>query len=244
MKNKILIREVAFDDISLSEAVERCSAFLDEKKARKIHTPNTEIVQACVEDPSLLPLINSADLTVPDGIGVIEAAKILKTPFTNGRLPGIELCEAVLALCAEKKKKVFLLGGKPGVADRAASKLCEKYPALSVCGTHDGYFDAEGEENDSLIADINDAQTDFLVVCLGAPKQEKWMAENQSSLNISLMGGFGGSIDVFSGDSKRAPDFFCDHGLEWFYRLVKEPKRIGRMAKLPVFLVQTALKKK
>jgi len=187
---------------------------------------------------------DSADLIIPDGIGVVLAGKMLKTPFDGGRLPGIELCEALLNLCAETGKRVFFLGGKPGIGEKAAEKMKVKYPSLSVCGIRDGYFDVTGEENDAVIADINDARTDLLLVCLGSPKQEVWMRQNRSRLDVALMGGFGGSLDVFSGEVKRAPAFFCDHGLEWLYRLGTQPKRIGRMMKIPVFLLQTFLEKR
>ncbi|MBE6564659.1 MAG: WecB/TagA/CpsF family glycosyltransferase [Ruminococcaceae bacterium] len=244
MEKKINIRRVLFDNVTMAEALSRCAGYLNEKKARVIHTPNAEIVQHCVEDQAFCDIVNSADLIVPDGIGVVLAGKILKTPFEGGRLPGIELCEALLSYCAENGKRVFFLGGKPGVPELAASNMVAKYPSLTVCGTRDGYFDTESEENDALIADINDARTDLLLVCLGSPKQETWMRENRGRLDVALMGGFGGSLDVFAGNVKRAPAFFCNHGLEWLYRLGTQPKRIGRMMKIPVFLAQTVSERK
>ncbi len=242
---KIDVRGVLFDDLSMNEALEICKESLSKGRQTVIHTPNTEIVQACLEKKELFGIINSAELIVPDGIGVIRAAKILGRPFENGRLPGIELCGEILKLCEAEGKKVFLLGGKPGVAEKAASKLRNELPSLTICGTADGYFSTEGKENADLLEKIRAASPDFLVVCLGAPKQEQWIAANRKTLpGVSLLGGFGGSIDVFAGDVDRAPAFFRDHGLEWFYRLIRQPSRIGRMAKLPVFLIDTMREKK
>ena len=130
-------------------------------------------------------------------------------------------------------KRVFLLGAKPGVADAAGEKLRERFPGLVIAGTNDGYF----QDDDPVVEKINAVQPDLLLVCLGAPKQELWMQRNAPRLRVGLMAGLGGSLDVFAGNVKRAPKFFQKLGLEWFYRLIKEPKRIGRMMKLPKFLL-------
>jgi len=125
-----------------------------------------------------------------------------------------------------------MLGGKPGVAETAATRLTEKYPDASIVGINDGYFKNDAE----IIEKVNASGADILFVCLGVPKQEEWMYAHKSELNVKLMGGFGGSFDVFAGQVNRAPDFFIKCNLEWFYRLMKEPSRIGRMMKLPKFV--------
>jgi len=176
---------------------------------------------------------------VPDGAGVVLGAKILGHSFKGGRVPGIELGEKIIEQCALKGYRVFLFGGKPGVAQTASEKLCEKYPGLIVCGTHDGYFQDDGE----IIKEINDSRTDFLVVCLGVPKQELWMSKHRTELNVKLMAGLGGSIDGYAGIVKRAPEFFQKTGTEWLYRLIKDPKRIKRILKLPKFVFGTLLEK-
>ena len=135
--------------------------------------------------------------------------------------------------------KLFLLGGAPGVADKAAAKMKEKYPGLDICGTNDGYF----EESEPIIQKINDSGAQVVYVCLGAPKQEKWMAQHRHSIKAKVMLGLGGSLDVFAGNVKRAPDIYIKLGLEWFYRLVKEPWRYKRMMKLPQFLFGTIVYK-
>ena len=130
----------------------------------------------------------------------------------------------------------ILLGAAPGVAEQAAVKLQAAYPGLVVCGTHDGYF----KENGPVADAIRQARADLVFVCLGAPKQEKWIAANGEAAGARLYIGLGGAIDVFAGKVERAPERFQKLGLEWLYRLIQEPSRIGRMAKLPLFLVSAA----
>lgn len=222
---------VGFDSLTLEEAVARAKTLMDERRAAYVVTPNPEIVMACRERAETMAAVNGADLILPDGIGVIYGARILGTPL-KCKLPGIDFITALMADMAKEGKSVFLLGAKPGVAEAAAERLKAMHPGLVIAGTHDGYF----KEDAPVVAAVNAAQPDLLLVCLGAPKQELWMQRNRSALHIGLMAGLGGSLDVFAGNVKRAPKAFQKLGLEWFYRLLKEPKRIGRMMKLPKFL--------
>ena len=138
-----------------------------------------------------------------------------------------------MARMAAEGGRLFLLGAKPGVAEKAAANLAEQYPGLTVCGTHDGYFKEDGP----VIEAIKAAGADVVFVCLGSPKQELWMAEHGPATGVHLMVGLGGALDVFAGTVPRAPEGFQKLGLEWLYRLAKEPRRAGRMAKLPLVLV-------
>lgn len=233
---RINIRGINFDDVDKKQALERCIGMLSSDGCSVIHTPNSEIVQLCIDDEKYYSVINSADLIIPDGAGVILASKILKKPLKKGKVAGVELFEEIVSYCAQNGKKVFLLGGRPGIAEKAEENFKKKYPSLEICGTNDGYFTKEGEENEKIIAKINESSPDFLAVCLGVPAQEVWMKNNRDRLNVHLMGGFGGSLDVFAGVAKRAPKIFIDLKLEWFYRLCKEPKRIGRMMNIPKFI--------
>lgn len=242
MSDKINIRGVLFDNVTLSEATSLTVEHLAHGDGLfSVFTPNSEIVQLCIEDNGFYPLINSASLVIPDGIGVIKASRILRTPLKE-KVAGVELGEAVLKHCAERGIGVFFLGAKPGVADEAAQAMEKKYPGLSVCGTHDGYFEKTGEENDAVIAEVVASGAKVLFVCLGVPAQEKWIDANRARLNgVKVALALGGSLDVYSGNVKRAPKLFIRLGLEWFYRLLKEPKRIGRMMKLPKFYFGTWL---
>ena len=245
MNEKINVRGVRFDHVTLAEATDIFTGFaLSEGEAKVVHTPNSEIVQMCIDEPENYELINSADLIIPDGAGVVIASKILKTPLVKGKVAGCELAEESLKWAAENGTGVYFLGGKTGVAELAKERMTERYPGLYIVGTHDGYFKKEGEENDAVVDAINESGARILFVCLGVPAQEKWMAANRARLQVGVMAGLGGSLDVFAGTVKRAPDFFVKMNLEWFYRLCKEPYRIGRMMKLPKFLFGTLFCKK
>ena len=234
-EDKIEIRGVYFDNLSMDEALQAALEMIDEGGCHVIHTPNAEIVQLCVEKPEYYEVINSSDMTVPDGAGVILASKILKKPLKKGKVAGVELGEALASEASVRGLRLYMLGGKPGIAEEAKRRLCEKYPGLDICGCSDGYFTDDGP----VIQKINDSGADILFVCLGVPKQELWMKKNRGVLNVSLMAGLGGSLDVYSGTVKRAPEIFIRLGLEWLYRLIREPRRIGRMMKLPKFVVGT-----
>ncbi len=235
--NRTDIMGVGFDNLTLSEAVEVAYSLID-GKGHRIVTPNSEIVYAARSDHGLREVLNKSDLVVPDGIGVVYASKILRRPL-KGKVAGIELGEALIKKMAENGKSLFLLGAKPGVADAAAKKLCEKYPGLIIAGVNDGYFKEDGP----IIEKINASGADVCFVCLGAPKQEMWMSANGDEINALLLG-LGGSLDVFAGNVLRAPKIFIKLGLEWFYRLCKEPWRIGRMMALPKFLLTVIFKRK
>ena len=232
---RINVLGVGFDDLTLDEAVDRAFELIGQRRGAYAVTPNPEIVQLCRSDETAREAVNNADLVLADGIGIIKAASILGTPLKD-RVPGIDFAQAMFARLAQTGGTVFLFGARPGVAQLAAEKLSERFAGLRIVGTNDGYFDDDAP----IIEKINSAKPDFLLVCLGAPKQEKWMLENRASLDVGLMAGLGGSLDVFSGTVRRAPEEWRKMGLEWLYRLLKEPRRIGRMAKLPLFLVDAA----
>ena len=228
---RINIMGVGFDSLTLSEAVDRAEALISERRAAYVVTPNPEIVMTCWENPDAMEAVQNADLVLPDGVGVVYGAKILGTPL-KGKLPGIDFATELMRRMASRGGRVYLLGAKPGVAEMAGERMRQQFPGLIICGTHDGYF----QDDAPIIEEINALQPDLLLVCLGAPKQELWMHRNRPVLKVGLMAGLGGSLDVFAGTVKRAPVFFRKFGLEWFYRLVKEPWRFKRMMKLPKFL--------
>ena len=228
---RINIMGVDFDSLTLSEAVDLAQEMIAQRRAAYVVTPNPEIVMTCWENPDAMEAVQNADLVLPDGVGVIYGAKILGTPL-KGKLPGIDFAAELMRRLAKSGGRVYLLGAKPGIAEQAGERMKAQFPGLVICGTHDGYF----KSDEPIIEEINALQPDLLLVCLGAPKQELWMNRNRPVLKVGLMAGLGGSLDVFAGTVKRAPVFFQKFGLEWFYRLVKEPWRFKRMMKLPKFL--------
>lgn len=229
---RIDVLGVGFDNLTLAEAAERGMELLHTEGARYVVTPNPEIVEVCREDPAAREAVNGAALVLPDGIGVIKGAAMLGTPLKE-RVPGVEFAAQLLERMAGEGKSLYLLGAKPGVAELAAERLKERYPGLRIAGTHDGYFQDDGP----IVEDIRQSGADAVFVCLGAPKQELWMARNGLATGARLLCGLGGSLDVFAGTVKRAPKFWRDHGLEWFYRLCSDPRRLGRMIRLPLFLI-------
>lgn len=237
-RERIDVCGVLFDCVTKKEALARLETALDGAGQIALVTANPEIVLNCEREPEMYALINACELVVADGMGVIRAAKILHTPLPE-RIPGIELGEELLAYCSGSGCSVFFLGGKPGVADAAAEKMKEKYPALIVAGVHDGYFDTVGEENAQVVTQIAESGAGLVLVCLGSPKQEKWIAANRHLLpKVGVFAGLGGSLDIFSGRSRRAPAFFRRTGLEWFYRLCREPSRFSRMVRIPLLFVR------
>lgn len=230
---------IPIQNVTMAEAVADVSAFTDAKENKIVVTPNAEILQLCVENAEVREIVKSADYIIPDGIGVVRAASMLGTPL-KGKVAGCDLAWNLLGEMEKKGKRLFLLGAKPGVAAAAAEKMKEKYPGLLVAGIQDGYF----KEDAPVIQAINAADADVLFVCLGVPKQEKWMTEHKNELSVGVMMGLGGSLDVFAGTVKRAPKIFIKLGLEWLYRLLKEPWRAKRMMKLPKFFFSVTRYKK
>ena len=229
MKTNVL--GIQFDNLTREEARQAGRELLRGSDFHYVVTPNPEFLLAAEKDLEFQKILNRADLVLPDGIGVVYSAKILGTPLKE-RVAGFDFACDMLEELNELGGRLYLLGAKPGVADAAAEKMRERFPGLVIAGTNDGYF----QDDDPVVEKINAAQPDLLLVCLGAPKQELWMQRNAPRLRVGLMAGLGGSLDVFAGNVKRAPKLFQKLGLEWFYRLLKEPKRIGRMMKLPKFL--------
>lgn len=235
---RIDVLGVGFDNLTMEEAVDRGFALVQEDGFHYVVTPNPEIVELCRENLAARNAVNSADLVLPDGIGIIKGAAILGTPLKE-KTPGIEFAGYLMARLAKSGKTLYLLGAKPGIAERAAQRLSEQYSGLQIVGTHDGYFQDDGP----VIRAIQESGADVVFVCLGAPKQELWMARNGAATGAHLLCGLGGSLDVFAGEVQRAPRFWSEHGLEWFYRLCKEPKRLGRVMKLPLFLIHVQKEK-
>ncbi len=233
---KINIRGLCFDNVTLEEAVRLAESALEGDETVSVFTPNAEIAELAAENEEFRLLLNRAELLLPDGAGILLASEILKTPLKE-KVAGVDFGERLLALAAEKGYPVFLLGGKPGVAALAAEKQTVRFPSLSVVGTHDGYFEKEGAENELVVQKINESGAKLLLVGFGAPAQEKWIDENQSRLPfVRLAAGLGGSLDVYAGKVRRAPQIMIRARLEWLYRLAREPKRAARMLKIPKYI--------
>lgn len=237
--SRIHILGVPVDLIDQETAMKRFEALFPEPGVTAIYTPNSEIIENASQNLELKELIASADLALPDGIGLVYASKLIGHPLKE-RVTGIDFMEAIIAYLEKNEKSIFFFGSKPGIAEKAAENIKAKYPALIVAGTRDGYF--QPDEEPEIVEQINQSGADFLCVALGAPKQEKFIYDHKAELNVHGAIGVGGSLDVWSGTLKRAPEFYQNHGLEWLYRLIQEPRRIGRMARLPVFMCKVLVR--
>lgn len=230
------ILDINIDNVSMNEAVDNVFKYLQEDRYHIIYTPNAEIVYRGTRDNELKEAMNAADMNIPDGAGVVLASKILGKPIA-GKVPGVDFARELLSDRRGKDLSLFLLGSAPGVAEEAA-KIIEGFGGgVKIAGFQDGYF-AEADD-EKIVGMINDSGANLLFVALGAPKnQEKWIYKYKDMLKCRVAVGVGGTLDSFTGKVKRAPEFFQKHGLEWFYRLYKQPKRIIRMMALPKFILK------
>lgn len=225
------IMGLQFDNITMEEALDAAKALLQGEHAARVVTPNAEIAYEALHDENTRTILNSAELMLPDGAGVVLASKILKTPLKQ-KVAGVDFADGLLGVLETTGQSLYLLGSKPGIGELAAQKMMQKHPKLRIAGIADGYFQDEAP----VIDKINASGADVLFVCLGAPKQEQFMARHQKALHVKLMAGLGGTLDSFAGTVKRAPKWMIRLNLEWLYRLIKEPKRFIRMLRLPKYL--------
>ncbi|MDR0857699.1 MAG: WecB/TagA/CpsF family glycosyltransferase [Oscillospiraceae bacterium] len=232
--NKITILGIGFDALSFPQALGRCTELV--RSGGYAVTPNPEILMAARGNGELKRALDGAALTVADGAGVVLASKLLKTPLP-AKLPGIELAEALIAELAKSSGRVYLFGAKPGVAELAAEKLTAKYPGLIICGCSGGY----GYDEDAVMRGIRASQPNLVLVCLGSPKQELFMEKLKPEGYLAI--GLGGSLDVFSGTSKRAPEFWRKLNLEWLWRIVTL-KRFGRLLTILKFVLIILFRRK
>lgn len=229
----VKILGVNVDKVNMQQALDVFSRLIESEGCSVICTPNPEMIYKAREEREFRDLLNRADLAIPDGIAVVKASKILGDPLEE-RVTGIDFARNALEIAAERGKSVFLLGAKPGIAELAASNLIKEIPSLRVAGLCDGYF--QGFSEDAVADLINSSGADFLLVALGSPKQEYFIDKYRDRLAVKVCIGIGGSFDVWSGSVKRAPAWMQKCGLEWFYRLVSQPSRLGRVIRISRFL--------
>ena len=239
--DKLSIMGVRINNISMNEVLKLAEQKIKNDEKYIIYTPNTEIIMMCQKDEEFLNIMNKSDINVPDGVGLIYAGKIKKFPLKE-KVAGYDLSINLLKMADEKGLKLYAVGGRPGVAEAAMQNIQKKYPGIKIVGAHHGYFKGTHlgkfghEEEIAVIEDINRHKPHILFVGFGAKKQEQWIDYNKDLINANVIIGNGGTLDGLAGIVKRAPDIFINLGLEWLYRLIKEPKRITRQIVLPVFM--------
>jgi len=240
MRDVIDIMGIPIDNVTMGQALNNLENFLSEDGVHMVFTPNSEIMMAARRDPELAQIFTQAHMLIADGAGVVLASKILGNPLPE-KVSGYDLVKNSFSLAVRRNIRYFLLGAKPGTAETAGKNIIRDYPGVEIAGCYHGYF--KPEEESSIIDAINRSQADILLVALGAPRQEKWIYKHRNELNVKVCIGVGGSLDVFAGNVSLAPDFFRNNGLEWLYRLYKEPWRFKRMLDLPKFILLAIAKR-
>lgn len=237
---RIRILGVPVDNVTLEGAYKVFLDFINNDRTYTIYTPNPEIIIKATEDVEFKDVLASGDLIVPDGMGLIYASKFLNLGLQS-RVAGIDLMAKMLNYLASTKGSAYLFGAKNNIIEAASQNIESKYPNIKILGCSSGYFDDDEEQK--IIADINEKKPDVLFVGLGAPKQEKWIHKNKKILNAKVIIGVGGSFDVYSGHIKRAPKIVQKSGFEWLYRVILDPKRFKRLIFLPKFIVKVLKEK-
>lgn len=211
---------------------------IEQKRKSYIVTINPEKVIKASKDESLKRILNDAKYQIPDGVGIIYASKIKKGKIKS-RITGIDTMEMICSLANEENFRIFMYGAEQEVIEKAKINLEKKYKNINICGCINGYE----KDTQKIIDKINKSNADILFVALGSPKQELFIAKNIDKINCKILLGVGGSFDVISGKKKRAPKWMRKKGLEWLYRLIKEPKRFFRQTRLISFIFDVFLEK-
>ncbi|MBQ9698986.1 MAG: WecB/TagA/CpsF family glycosyltransferase [Acidaminococcaceae bacterium] len=235
MRETATILGIPVNPYTMDEAVDKLTKDTLAKKKNFIVTANAEIIMMAQQDPGYKALLlNQTDMILPDGAGTVWAGNYLGYTVPE-RVAGYDLYLRLLEEAARYKIPVYFFGGTPGIAEAAAREGQKRWPGLEVVGCRNGYF--KEEEEPEILEGINRSGAAMLFAALGAPKQEKWLSKYGKKLQPVLRMGIGGSFDVLAGKVQRAPKWMQDAKLEWFYRLVKQPSRFGRMLALPKFVL-------
>jgi N-acetylglucosaminyldiphosphoundecaprenol N-acetyl-beta-D-mannosaminyltransferase len=220
--------------LTMAETLAWIETLIREGKPGQVVTANAEILYRASQNPAYLSILRNAALVTPDGSGVLWASGYLGKPIGE-RVTGVDLLQALLPLAEEKEWRVYFLGARPEVLDLMLPKVLAQYPGLRVAGRRHGYF--TGEEQLSIVEEIRGSGAHMLFAAMGFPRQEAFIARYLEDMGVRLAMGVGGSFDVLAGKAIRAPAWMSGRGLEWLYRLLKDPRRAGRMAALPKFVL-------
>jgi N-acetylglucosaminyldiphosphoundecaprenol N-acetyl-beta-D-mannosaminyltransferase len=231
-RQRVDILGCGIDLVDMSGAVDRVVGFLRDLNPAQVVTLGAEMAVYGVRDHGYRTVVNGADLVVGDTVGIVWASRVLGSPLRE-RVTGIELVER---LCDLVREPVYFLGAADGVASSAAAALQTRHPNLRVAGTQHGYF---SEAEAAAVAQaIRASGARLVLVALGFPRQEYWIRDQLPTLGSATCIGVGGAFDVWAGKAQRAPESWRRSGLEWLYRLVTEPRRLGRQLALPEFALR------
>ena len=222
---------VPFVHATRSQFVDQLQHHINAEQKAFVITANPEIVMKANEEPSYMKVVEQATYVTADGIGVVKAAKLLNKPLPE-RVAGYDVMMDLLQLADRHQHRVYLLGARQETLEKAERNVGKQFPQLKIVGSHNGFFDWKSRH---IQQEIAEKRPDLIFVALGVPRQENWIAENIHQFDKGVFVGVGGSFDVIAGTVKRAPEIWQRMNLEWFYRLLKQPSRFGRMMALPRF---------
>ena len=224
--------------VTMEETLQWIEAAIKTRVPRHIITGNPEMLMTAQKDEKFFQVMNTVDLVVPDGIGLVMAARRFMKLNVPERVTGFDVSTRFFSVAQKKGYSIYLLGSQPGVAETAKAQLEARFPGLKIIGTHHGFLNEQNKPQ--LIADIKAKKPDVLLVGMGAPRQEFFIADYKNEYQVPVSIGIGGCIDIWAGVKKRAPKVMQNLHLEWFYRLIKEPTRFLRMMVLPQFVFYAA----
>lgn len=235
MKPGAVVLGVPLDDVTLGEAVDRCSELVEvgrrTGRTHQVTTVNVDFIVNALDDARLRRVLQESDLAVPDGMPVVWGSRLLGAPLRE-RVAGADLVPALAERAAREGYRMYLFGSADGVAERAAALLEERYPGAVVTGTGGPQFRRVDDMDPGVLEEIRDARPDILCVALGHPKQERWIARHRAALGVPVLIGVGGTLDFLVGAKRRAPQWMRRAGLEWAHRVATEPRRLaGRYAR-------------
>jgi N-acetylglucosaminyldiphosphoundecaprenol N-acetyl-beta-D-mannosaminyltransferase len=223
---RVELADLLLDRVDLPAASDRIRGFLQTGRSHQIVTVNLDFLRIAQNNDEFRQTVNSADLVVADGMPLVWASRLGDEPLPQ-RITGHDLIHECAQISAETGHGFFLLGAEPGVAEKAAKRMEEEYPGLRVVGTYAPSFEEPGED-DRMVAMIDCAKPGFLLVALGAPRQDLWIHNHRDRLSVPVCIGVGCVFDMYAGEVKRAPNWLQSAGLEWTFRLAQEPRRLWR----------------
>lgn len=241
MAERVNILGVDVDAVTMAEAVDVVRRAMDTRAGVMVATANAEMLMRATHDEELRRILNASALVVPDGAGTVWAARHLGHAMPE-RVAGYDLAQELLRCAPAEGRRVYFFGSAPGVAEKAKAKAEQLYPGIEIVGVRNGFFSPA--DNAAIIAEIRVARPDLLLVALGVPKQEKWIAAHLAELDVPVAIGVGGTLDVMAGVMKRAPYWMQRAKLEWLFRGLMQPKRAGRLLALPKFVLKVHASRK
>ena len=241
MAERVNILGVDVDAVTMAEAVDVVRRAMDTRAGVMVATANAEMLMRATHDEELRHILNASALVVPDGAGTVWAARHLGHTMPE-RVAGYDLAQELLRCAPAEGRRIYFFGSAPGVAEKAKAKAEQLYPGIEIVGVRNGFFSPA--DNAAIIAEIRAARPDLLLVALGVPKQEKWIAAHLAELDVPVAIGVGGTLDVMAGVMKRAPYWMQRAKLEWLFRGLMQPKRAGRLLALPKFVLKVHASRK